>query len=396
MRSLVSLRAAAPAIARSVVGLGLLAAVSYGCGVDNSGLGETSTKLSRDAGGLGGSVSPAGAGGDTAAGGAGGVIGAGGGAASGGINGAGGTLGAGGSLAVGGAPGTGGDAAGGAPGKGGSGGASGSGVAGGSGGATALGGSGGGGGSAGMSGSGGGAATGGTIGTGGVAGAPAMGGATGTGGIVGSGGTTGTGGSVGTGGATGGSSGTGGLGGATGTGGTGGIPCGPANCTGCCASNGQCIRNVTAQQCGTKGAACVACGGCQICSTGTFGGGGSPGTCAIDPTSQWTIVAVSAQVAMSPSGGGTWDPLTGDEGGSAPDPFCEYENPANDVSATTAGVTDTITDTYKPMWDQLITPANVTVSASALMASKPAWRIWVGDEDCTNPRNCGTLGQIAC
>jgi hypothetical protein len=138
----------------------------------------------------------------------------------------------------------------------------------------------------------------------------------------------------------------------------------------------------------------MACGPCQICNGGTFGG--SAGTCTIDPTSQWTIVADSAQLSMSPPGGGTWDPPTGDEGGSAPDPFCEYENPANDVSATTAGVTATVTDAFNVTWDEVITPPNVTVSASALMASKPAWRIWVGDEDCTNPRNCGTLGQIAC
>ncbi len=98
---------------------------------------------------------------------------------------------------------------------------------------------------------------------------------------------------------------------------------------------------------------------------------------------------------MTPPGGGTWDPSHGDEGGTAPDLFCEYENPANDVSATTAGVTDTVTDVFTANWDQTITPPGVTVSASALMASKPAWRIWVGDEDCSNGR-CGTMGQIAC
>ncbi|HLK88836.1 MAG TPA: hypothetical protein VKZ18_03020, partial [Polyangia bacterium] len=104
----------------------------------------------------------------------------------------------------------------------------------------------------------------------------------------------------------------------------------------------------------------------------------------------------SATVTMSPPGGGTWDPPKGDEGGSAPDLFCEYENPAFDVSATTAGVTTTVTDVFTANWDQTITPAGVTVSAQALMASKPAWRIWVGDEDCTTPTMCGTRGQIAC
>ncbi len=50
---------------------------------------------------------------------------------------------------------------------------------------------------------------------------------------------------------------------------------------------------------------------------------------------------------------------------------------------------------FSASWNQTITPTGVTVSASALMASKPAWRIWVGDQDCSNPNNC-TSGQIAC
>ena len=99
---------------------------------------------------------------------------------------------------------------------------------------------------------------------------------------------------------------------------------------------------------------------------------------------------------MSPPGGGTWDPRTATKGARRPDLFCEYENPASDVSPTTAGVTDTIIDVFTANWDQTITPPGVTVSASALMASKPAWRIWVGDEDCASPTTAGRSGQIAC
>jgi hypothetical protein len=176
------------------------------------------------------------------------------------------------------------------------------------------------------------------------------------------------------------------------------MKCGSTNCTGCCDSNGQCVKQTSAAQCGSMGAACVACGACEICSGGS--GGPGPGTnggaCAIDPNSQWTIVAVSAQLATSPPGGGTWDPPTGDEGGSAPDPFCEYENPSGSISPSTAGVTSTVVDNFMPTWDQTITPPGVTVSAQALMANRPAWRIWVGDEDCLNKNNCGSLGQIAC
>jgi hypothetical protein len=331
--------------------------VSFACSVDESGLAGTSEKLQRDGGATGGfattgSGGNVGSGGDIS-GGNGGNIGAGGTTATGGATGSGGiAVGTGGGSATGGAPGTGG--------------------------ATGTGGL--------MLGTGGVTSTGGTPGTGGVT---STGGTPGTGGVTSTGGAPGTGGIPGTGGATA-TGGLSGTGGAPGTGG-GGMKCGPGTCDGCCA-NGQCVHNVTTKQCGGAGAACTACAPCEICS----GSGSSAGSCAIDPSSQWTIVAVSGQVSMTPPGGGTWDPPHGDEGGSAPDLFCEYENPAGDVSATTAGVTDTVTDVFTANWDQTITPPGVTVSASALMASKPAWRIWVGDEDCSSPTNCGTMGQIAC
>jgi hypothetical protein len=367
MQSVVSLRGAYSLAARSVVGAGLLVAVSLGCSVDDSGLAGTSEKLQRDGGG-GGGLAMTGSGGGV---GTGGVNGGGGSVGTGGVTGGGGTIAGG----TGGTPGTGGmSATGGAPGSGGALGA---------GGVMATGG---------VTGAGGTPSTGGTTGSGA---APGTGGATSTGGMTGTGGATSTGGSPGTGG-------TPGTGGQMGTGGAGGTKCGSGNCDGCCSADGQCVKTTSAKQCGSMGAACVACAPCEICSTQTSSGMGppTPGSggvaCAIDPTSQWTIVAVSGQVTMSPPGGGTWDPAHGDEGGSAPDLFCEYENPANDVSATTAGVTDTVTDVFTANWDETITPPGVTVSASALMAQKPAWRIWVGDEDCVSPDNCGTLGQIAC
>ncbi len=368
MQSVVSLREAYSLAVRSLVGAGLLVAVSLGCSVDDSGLAGTSEKLQRDGGGAGG-LAATGSGGSVATGGVnggGGSVGTGG-----GVTGGGGTIAGG----TGGAPGTGGTSA------TGSGGAPGSGGALGAGGAMATGG---------VSGTGGTPATGGTPGSGG---APGTGGATSTGGMTGTGGTPATGGAPGTGG-------TPGTGGGMGMGGAGGTKCGSGNCDGCCSADGQCVKTTSAKQCGSMGAACVACAPCEICSNQMSSGMGPPnpggGACAIDPTSQWTIVAVSGQVTMSPPGGGTWDPPHGDEGGSAPDLFCEYENPANDVSATTAGVTDTVVDVFTATWDQTITPPGVTVSASALMAEKPAWRIWVGDEDCVSPNNCGTLGQIAC
>ncbi len=222
---------------------------------------------------------------------------------------------------------------------------------------------------------------GGTMGAGGAAGAVDQG----TGGEGGAGGEAGTGAAGGAAGA-GGMPATGGSGGAGGHAGSGGVRCNALNCLGCCAGT-VCVTTPTAQQCGTRGAACTACRACQTCSL--------LGQCTVDPKSQWTIVAESAQVTKSPPGGGFWDSVRGDVGGSAPDLFCEYENPAGSVTPTTAGVTSTVTDVYSASWDQTITPAGGTVSASALMAARPAWRIWVGDEDCSTPNSC-TSGQTAC
>jgi hypothetical protein len=174
-------------------------------------------------------------------------------------------------------------------------------------------------------------------------------------------------------------------------GGAAGAPesCSPTNCAGGCCAGNQCVHTPSAAQCGTLGTSCMPCAPCELCS--------SKGQCAIDPTSQWTIVADSAQVAMTPPGGGTWDPATGDEGGSAPDLFCEYDMPGKPINNSTAGVTATVVDVFSANWDQIITPAGTTVSASVLTAATPAWRIWVGDEDCVSPGNCtGKAGVQAC
>jgi hypothetical protein len=212
-------------------------------------------------------------------------------------------------------------------------------------------------------------------------------------------GSGGSGGSAGTGGSAGGAGGRGGQGGGgrgggggsanggrggNGRGGTGGIvtPCTPTTCAnGCCADSTTCVRTRSAQQCGANGATCAPCGGCQICS--------SMGQCQIDSASRWTITAVSAQLKQA-----NWDRPTGEVGGPLPDPFCEFENPAGQVTTTTAGVTDTVIDTLNPTWNQVITPAGMTVSASTLMATNPTWQIWVGDDDgCASP-NC--LADVAC
>ena len=318
------------------LGAALLLAVACvsACSVDQSGL-ETSLKLSHDAG-------PASTGGNLGAG-TGGSAGAG----SGGSG-----------LATGGSSATG--TGGGSIGTGG-----GAGATGGSGGTVVD--AGGSPGAGGMPDAGAGGQAAGGLGGSGEAGNGGLAGAGGSGGVQGQAGQSGT-------------AGAGGHGGS-------GEHCSAMNCTmGCCAGD-VCVMPVSGKQCGAHGAACTTCGACQTCS--------AAGTCDIDPGSQWTIVAAGAQVAMSPSGGGTWDPARGDEGGTAPDLFCEYENPSGDVTPTTAGVTSTIVDVYSASWNQTITPSGVTVSASALTAAKPAWRIWVGDEDCSRAAVCAS-GQIIC
>jgi hypothetical protein len=225
-----------------------------------------------------------------------------------------------------------------------------------------------------------GAATGGSTGVAGN-----TGGTGGTGGVVATGGTGGVAATGGTGGVVA----TGGTGGIAATGGTGGSPvptCGPSNCfNGCCNGN-QCVRTRTQMLCGNGGAACKACGPCEMCTT-SF-------TCDIDPTSDWTIVAVSTEVESSPPRGGEWDPKSGAVGGSNPDLFCQFEMPPHMVNTDTAGVTDTIKDVTSATWNQVITPAGKFVKASELTTTSKPWRIWVGDDDGCGLQGC--VGETIC
>jgi hypothetical protein len=128
------------------------------------------------------------------------------------------------------------------------------------------------------------------------------------------------------------------------------------------------------------------CGPCQPCETCVAG------ACKVDPASQWLVVCASAQLSMTPptGPGTTWDPKNGALGGTAPDPFCEFEMPAGAVTLATAGVTDTIVDSFTAMWGQTVSPAGKTVKASDLMSTTNTWRLWVGDDDGNG------VGQVAC
>jgi hypothetical protein len=223
--------------------------------------------------------------------------------------------------------------------------------------------------------------TGGTVATGGTGGTVATGG---TGGIVATGG---TGGGVSTGG-TGGIVATGGASGGGSTGAAGSPPpsCGPGNCSNGCCSGTTCVKTRSATFCGNGGLACKACAPCEMC-TGSF-------ACDIDPTSDWTVVAISASVNSSPPRGGNWDPKAGMVGGQDPDLFCQFEQPPNVVNNTTTGVTDTIKDATSATWNQVITPSGKFVKASDLMTTQKPWRLWVGDDDGCGLNGC--VGETMC
>jgi hypothetical protein len=158
----------------------------------------------------------------------------------------------------------------------------------------------------------------------------------------------------------------------TGTGGAAG--CGPSTCqNGCCAA-GRCITATTAQQCGTRGAVCTACGGCQLCA--------ADGACAVDPASNWQVVCGSAQLTVAPPTGTTWDPAGVAGDGTAPDPFCQFEKPAGTIDNATGAATRTINDSFTATWNQVVTAGNTTITAAELMSTDTnAWRVWVGDSE---------------
>jgi hypothetical protein len=173
----------------------------------------------------------------------------------------------------------------------------------------------------------------------------------------------------------------------TGAAGTGALPCNVVTCANGCCDGNKCVTDARSNnKCGTGGGQCKACGKCEMCT--------NAGTCDVDPGSSWNVVCGSAVMATQPDFGMNWDPHSGAIGGTQPDPFCQFEMPANSVSPDTAGVTDTIIDSFAPTWNQVVSPQGKPVKAADLMSSAKTWRLWVGDDDGCTARGC--VGQEAC
>lgn len=122
----------------------------------------------------------------------------------------------------------------------------------------------------------------------------------------------------------------------------------------------------------------VNCAGrtCGACPSGFACNGGGTG-CAVNPSSNWIVTAVSGTVGASPPGGGSWD-----VGGSAPDPY---------LCLTINGMqmcTEYIDDTFTPRWTMRVRfPAT---TASALLAGVPST---YGDDD-VGPDHVICMGTV--
>jgi hypothetical protein len=226
----------------------------------------------------------------------------------------------------------------------------------------------------------------------GAAGDQGAAGTSGAAGTQGTAGATGAAGSGGHGGAAGdqGTAGTSGVAGSGGSGGAGGATppaCGPKTCAnGCCDATGKCVAGRTTDSCGHGGAACAPCGGCMLCN--------ASGACDVDPSSTWDVVCVSAVVAPTQPNGQTWDPKSNGPNGPNPDPFCQFEMPANTTNPNQGASSPTIVDSFTPMWNYDVTPASGPIKASDLMSTAKTWRLWIGDDDGCTARGC--VGQEIC
>lgn len=135
--------------------------------------------------------------------------------------------------------------------------------------------------------------------------------------------------------------------------------CGPGNCAGCCSPSGVCQGGSTSTACGRGGGACTVCSGNQVCRAGVA-------SCGIDPASRWRVQPVSAVITAT-NNGTDWD---GDA--SAPDVVVKMTCPP--TSAPVMSQTPEV---------QSLTPAWSTggcVTTAAALFAQP-WLFQVFDID---------------
>jgi hypothetical protein len=135
-------------------------------------------------------------------------------------------------------------------------------------------------------------------------------------------------------------------------------PCGPATCAGCCDSSGTCQKGDTTAACGTGGNTCTACAKGMTCSAGK---------CDADPTSEWKVTVVSAEILKQSAGGKVWDQ------GALPG-FVEPDVYVKVTSGGNSGKTKTKDNTYLPMFNQQVLTAKAKDLGQAV-------KVEVYDED---------------
>lgn len=140
----------------------------------------------------------------------------------------------------------------------------------------------------------------------------------------------------------------GGGGGATGGGG-GSTSCSAATCASGCCANGVCQTGNTAAQCGTMGAACMACGAVDICKADQ--------TCGLDPAATWRVYVSAAEISASKPSGAGWDSF-----GGPPDTEIGLWCPGSNVNLT--AIMAVVDDDYFPTW----TGGGCTLTAAGLLA----------------------------
>jgi hypothetical protein len=128
------------------------------------------------------------------------------------------------------------------------------------------------------------------------------------------------------------------------------LACGPSSCPlGCCQAS-KCLEGSTSAACGKGGGLCTSCTYPKTCQSGG---------CALDPTSQWGVTVVSAELDPNKS----WNVWPFNP---APDAYVVVE------SAGKSANTSTQSATYNPSWGEYL----FSLSAGTLVSTSLTVSVW--------------------